>query len=366
MVQASAHEIVEILIDEAIRTDQLRDFFFRAAGGDELGRGRHVDAVDIRIPHRRRRRSEVHAPGTGFSRQIDDLRRGRAAHDRIVDQEHVLAAELEIDDIELRTHGLRALLLAGHDERTADVAILDEAFAVLAPEKLRDLHGSRAARIRNGDHDIDVVIRPDAANLFGEQIAHAQARLVHRDVVDDRIGTREVDIFENAWRVLRHRRALMRIEASVFVDEHRLAGPDVAHARKAEHVERDALRGQHVFGPFRRIAFAEHERADAVRIAKAEQAVAHDHRHDGEAAAHAPIDRAHGVEDLRGGCPWGARARELAREHVQEHFGVRARVDVPQVLARQHLRQFGGVRQVAVVPEADPIRRIDEERLRFR
>src|SRR5690606_39894702 len=116
----------------------------------------------------------------------------------------------------------------------------------------------------------------------------------------------------------------------------------------------------------RRFAFSEHERTDAVRIAEPEQAVPHDHRDDRESAAHAAIKCGHRIEDVRSRRPGRACTREFAREHVQEHFGVGARVEMPQVFPRENLGELTGVRQVAVVAEADAVRRIYEEGLGFR
>ena len=70
------------------------------------------------------------------------------------------------------------------------------------------------------------------------------------------------------------RRALLRVHAAVHVDVDRLARPDVALEREAEHVEGDALGGEHPFDAARRLALAEHERPDAVRVAEAGDAVA--------------------------------------------------------------------------------------------
>ena len=78
------------------------------------------------------------------------------------------------------------------------------------------------------------------------------------------------------WRAAA--RALLRVEAAVLVDEHRLARRDVAHQLEAEHVERDALRRHHVFVAVARVSRSpEHQRADAVRIAERDQAVAEHH-----------------------------------------------------------------------------------------
>src|SRR6266850_3570849 len=55
-------QLLEVLVDERVGTDLAADLLLAAVGGDQLGAGRHVDAVDVGEPHRRRRRgrSEEH------------------------------------------------------------------------------------------------------------------------------------------------------------------------------------------------------------------------------------------------------------------------------------------------------------------
>ena len=57
---------------------------------------------------------------------------------------------------------------------------------------------------------------------------------------------------------------------------------------------------------------------------------------------------------------------QFVRENVEQHFGIRIGIDVPQVLAEQIAFELIGIGQVAVVPEHEAERRIDVERLRFR
>src|SRR6185312_13834843 len=59
-------EIVEILIHEPVGAEDLLDFLGRASVRDELGRCRHVDAVDVWITHRRRRRREIDFSRSGI------------------------------------------------------------------------------------------------------------------------------------------------------------------------------------------------------------------------------------------------------------------------------------------------------------
>ncbi len=110
-------------------------------------------------------------------------------------------------------------------------------------------------------------------------------------------------------------------------------------------------------GPARRVALAEHQRPDAVRIAKAENAVADDHRDHGIAAAAAPIDRIQRREHVRRSDARSADALQLRGEHVEQHLGVGSGVEMPAILADQHLGELGGVGQIAVVGKADAVGR---------
>src|SRR6185437_15744084 len=156
LVLAGGDEVLEVLIDEPIGADELRDLIEPPSARDELAGRRHVDAVDVGEAYRRRSRGEIHLAGARLARELDDLRGGRAAHDGVIHQQHVLAAELEVDGVQLPAHRLLPLLLAGHDEGTADVAVLDEAFPVLDAEALCELQGTRAARVRDRNDNVDV------------------------------------------------------------------------------------------------------------------------------------------------------------------------------------------------------------------
>eukprot|EP00967_Tisochrysis_lutea_P156458 scaffold315303_cov30-Tisochrysis_lutea.AAC.3 len=118
---------------------------------------------------------------------------------------------------------------------------------------------------------------------------------------------------------------------------------------------------------------------DAVWIAESKQPVANDHC-DASVAARAPAHHlAHGADDLLVGWPSehrlvalplaagrGAEGNEkLAREQVQKHLRVRARVDMPQLPLQVRL-QLAQPDQITVVSESDAIGGIDIEWLRLR
>src|SRR2546423_6154761 len=73
-------QLVEILVDERVGADFARHLLLAAVRGDQLRARRHVDAVDVREAHRRRRGSEKHLARPGLARHLHDLAAGRAAH----------------------------------------------------------------------------------------------------------------------------------------------------------------------------------------------------------------------------------------------------------------------------------------------
>ena len=111
---------------------------------------------------------------------------------------------------------------------------------------------------------------------------------------------------------------------------------------------------------------ADHQRADAVRIAECEQTIAGDARHHRVGAAAAPVHAGHGREDGIGVELVAVRALlQLVRQHVEQHLRIRAGVDVPQVLPEQLALELLGIGEIAVVAEHDAERRVDVQRLRL-
>src|SRR3546814_7155517 len=138
---------------------RISDWSSDVCSSDLFARRRHINAVDIWITHRRRCRGEIDFPGASTACHFDDFLRGRATHDRIVDQQHVLATEFEIDRIELLAYRLLALRLSRHDEGAADVAVLDEALAIMHAEPSRKFGTCDTRGIRDRNDDIDEIGR---------------------------------------------------------------------------------------------------------------------------------------------------------------------------------------------------------------
>jgi hypothetical protein len=357
---------LDVLVDQAVGRDLAADFLDGAAVGDQLVAGRHVDAVHVRVQHRRRSRSEEHLAGAGFARHLHDLAAGGAAHDRVVDQQHVLVLEFGGDGVELLAHRLPAHALPRHDEGAADVAVLDEAFAVLDAQLQRQLDRGRARGIRNRHHDVDFFDRDLQADLVGQVFTHAQAGRVDRGAVDHGVRPRQVHVFEGAGVQRRVLGALARMQLAGVVDEDGFARRDVAHEAEAQALERHRFAGDQVFRAILGFVHAQAQRTDAERVAEGQQAVAGDLGDHGIGAAHALVhhgDRLeHGflVERIAVG-----GGLDFVGQHVQQDFRIGTGVDVTAVDTEQLILELGLVGQVAVVRQRDAERRIDVERLRF-
>ena len=103
------------------------------------------------------------------------------------------------DGVELHPDRALPLVVVGHDECPADVAVLDQRFAVFQVELAGDLDGRVAGRI--GDRDDDVDLQVLLSDLLGQEPAEVDPAAVDVDLVDERIRPGEIDPFEQAGRM---------------------------------------------------------------------------------------------------------------------------------------------------------------------
>lgn len=73
-----------------------------------------------------------------------------------VDDQDILPGELEGHGIELSADGFAAGFLAGHDEGTPNISVLDEAFAVGQAKSLGHLQRAHARGFGDGHDHIDI------------------------------------------------------------------------------------------------------------------------------------------------------------------------------------------------------------------
>ena len=129
---------------------------FVEAPGEELGLGRHVDAVEAGVAHRGGVDRKVHAFGPGIPQQCHHSAQGGASNDRVVDQQDPTPAELRGEGIELELERRGSGQRIGHDEGATAVAVLDEPLAHWNRKRLGEGCGRGPRRVRDRDHDVDI------------------------------------------------------------------------------------------------------------------------------------------------------------------------------------------------------------------
>ena len=155
-------------VAQRVGADELADLLDRVGRGDELGLDRRVDAVEARVVDRRGADPEVDLLRAVAPQQPDDLLGGRAAHDRVVDDDQPLVADHLAQRAELDVDAPLAHRLAGLDERPAAVPVADHALAERDARRLREPRRGRRAGVRHGHHEVGL----DRV-LAGELHAHA-------------------------------------------------------------------------------------------------------------------------------------------------------------------------------------------------
>src|SRR5690606_23734836 len=107
------------------------------------------------------------------------------------------------------------------DERAPDVGVLHEAVAERDARLLGVADGRRGAGLRHRDDEVGLD-RRRTRELAADLLAHAEDALLG----DRGVGSREVDVLENAALGLGRREA--RTAQAVLVDRDELAGLDLA------------------------------------------------------------------------------------------------------------------------------------------
>jgi hypothetical protein len=97
----------------------------------------------------------VHLGRAGVEEHLDDLPRGVAAHDRVVDDDQPFAGHFG-EWVELQPDALLAQALVRLDERPPDVAVLDQPFAERDVQRARETDRGRCSRIGDRQDEVGV------------------------------------------------------------------------------------------------------------------------------------------------------------------------------------------------------------------
>ena len=204
----------------------------------------------------------MHLLGAGLAHHLHDLHRGGAAHEAVVDQHDALARDHRAVGVVLQADAELADRLGRLDEGAADIVVADDA------ELERNAGGLGIADRRRHagiGHRHDHVGRRPAPR--------GRARCPCLRGSDRRCGRRRRSPAGRNRCTRRCRAAAAPAGTagaicapSSEIDDD-LAVLDVAHVARADDVERAGLRGQDRAA----VELAQHQRADAERIARADQ-----------------------------------------------------------------------------------------------
>src|SRR5438309_2708259 len=242
-----AAQAFEREIADRIGVEEKANLFERASGACEIGAAAFgqawADAGSVRgkqflarggihavIAGRNRRRTtdaHMHLRGTRFAHHAHDLAAGGATNDGIVDQHDALAFEQGAHGIKLQPDAEIADGLLGLDKCAAHIVAANQAHAKGQSGFERVADGRGHAGIRHGHDEIGV------GGLFAsQQAAEHLPAAIDRPAEDQAIGTREIDVFENAKLMLLLRSESQRFDATAG-DAYEFAGLDLADVLRA-------------------------------------------------------------------------------------------------------------------------------------
>jgi hypothetical protein len=180
-------------------------------------------------------------------------------------------------------------------------------------------------------------------------------RAVDGNLVDEGVRTGKIDVFEQARVADRVIGTLAGKQLALLGDIHRFARRHVAQEFKAQGIQRHAFRGNHILGTaIAKVAFAQHQRTNAVWIAEGHHAVTDDHRHAGVRAADLAVGRGNRGKDVVCFQRVVTEVIQLAGENIEQDFRIRGGVDVAAFLFKQLFTQLMRVGQVAVMGNVMP------------
>src|SRR5215211_7799675 len=205
----------------------------------------------------------------------DDLSRGVAPDDRVVDHHHALARDDLRQWVELHPEPVLPQLLTRLNERPRHVAVLDQAVVLRQARGPREPVGHRIAGVRYRDDQIRI-----HRGLLGQQLTHPASDLLEYPVLEPGVGAREVDVLEDAVRRLLPGDHRLQLETPACQRD-QLTGLHLADHLRTDDVEGAALGGDHeAFAEVVvRLDLAERQRPHPMRVAEGDNRVlGHHHR----------------------------------------------------------------------------------------
>ncbi len=110
--------------------------------------------------------------------------------------------------------------------------------------------------------------------------------------------------------------ALARVDLTIKINKHRLAGGNIPDQFIAQHIERHAFGGNHMIRSCVAVAAAVHNGTYPERITKCQDAEADDHRHDRIGAPATSMNCRHRLENVSRRQTQASNRFQFVCEHV--------------------------------------------------
>ena len=200
--------------------------------------------------------------------------------------------------VQLLAHGFFTFGLAGHDKGAADVAVLNEPFAIIHAQLPGGFQSDRAAGVRNRYDRINLHIGHLLTDLLSQFFAHVQARVIHVDAVNDAVRTTEVNEFEQARRQLRAFAAQSRMQLPTLIDHHRFARMQITNQLEACGGQSHRFAGHHVLNLAIAFALTKHQGPNPIGVAERQHAMTADQGNHCIGALATAMHLGHGVKEI--------------------------------------------------------------------
>ena len=313
--------------------------------------------------------------GAGVAQHLDELHHGGAAHDGVVDDDQALALDVVTQRVELHTHAHGTQLLRRLDKRTAHIAVLDEALAKGNAALVRISLRRRQTGVGYADDQVGL-----DGLLMCQLTTHVITAGVDALAVHDGVGASKVNLLKDAVSGLFGSGHTLLGYQALGTDTQDLAGTDIAHVLGAHDIERASLGGNdpatgardmggsvdRCGGVLRRQLrngcgvglvqslvhkLAQHERANAVRVAEGVERLLVNERHG--------ITAAHELHGLANALAQMARALGKVADELGRDLGIR-------VGKERHAQLDQLTAQLVGVDEGTVVRKRDDDAINSR
>ncbi len=132
-------------------------------------------------------------------------------------------------------------MLARHNKGAAHIAVFHKPLPIRLIQNARNFQRGIGRGFRNWNDYVDIEIFPLTGNFFTEFGAHAHARAIDGNLVEERIRAGKIDVFKQAGIAFRILSALAGRKLALLGDIHRFTWRNVTNELKSQRIQRHTL-----------------------------------------------------------------------------------------------------------------------------